>query len=199
MAYIHEVTPVLIHGANSTSKSFNYMREVMSLKDPLILEYSSDVKFSTNLEEMRRKCKTKKNLFFIGHSLGGIYAAHLSQMCHTVGAVTISTPYGGSILADITRFFHPTNPLLHDIATCSPNVSIMQQFNFHPEWTQVVTTRGHAISKLAANDGVVTQYSMMALGDKMKYHMLPYNHFEIKMAPELITLIREKIACVQLK
>ena len=43
----------------------------------------------------------------IGHSLGGLYALHLTKHVNVAGAVSISTPFAGSWTADWAIFFVP--------------------------------------------------------------------------------------------
>lgn len=191
----HKVTPVLIHGANSTSSSFKYIIEKLDLDNLIVMDYKSDRGFQNNLTSMIQICKPKKNLFFIGHSLGGVYSAHLSQKTQSVGGISIATPYGGSSVANCLRWALPSVQLFHDIRTTSQYITCMKQFKFHKNWTQVVTTSGNTIMLRQPNDGVVSRRSMTALGDKLNYKYLPYNHFEVKMSDELVSLIKEKMSC----
>jgi len=88
---------IYIHGATATAQSFNYIRN--SVKGPdLLLEYDSENGFQNNLAAMSKSIAEYPDqaLFFIGHSLGGIYALSLAEIFsqRTSGGVTISTPYG---------------------------------------------------------------------------------------------------------
>ena len=59
--------------------------------------------------------KVKGPYFMIGHSLGGLYALHLTKHVDVAGAVSISTPFAGSWTADWARFFVPTYQLFRDV------------------------------------------------------------------------------------
>ena len=84
---------VYIHGANATSESFNYLREHIGGVD-MILNYNSADGFKQNLALMQAQLADVDQIFFIAHSLGGIYALHLSNLIpeQVAGAVTLSTP-----------------------------------------------------------------------------------------------------------
>jgi len=69
---------VYIHGASATGESFNYIREHI-IGDDLVLNYNSANGFDHNLKVMLEELKDINQIFFIAHSLGGIYALHLSK------------------------------------------------------------------------------------------------------------------------
>ena len=69
---------IYIHGANATSESFNYIRKHIGGND-FIINYDSRNGFQANLEDMADQIKDFKEIFFICHSLGGIYALHLAN------------------------------------------------------------------------------------------------------------------------
>ena len=69
---------VYIHGASATSESFNYIRKQIKGKT-LLINYDSRNGFEKNLEIMKELLSAQKDMFFICHSLGGIYALHLAQ------------------------------------------------------------------------------------------------------------------------
>ena len=68
---------VYIHGANATSESFNHIRT--RLGKGLDLNYDSRDGFEHNLAAMQQSLAGVEQCFFIAHSLGGIYALHLSH------------------------------------------------------------------------------------------------------------------------
>lgn len=186
---------VYIHGANATSDSFNYIREHIPRKNCINIEYSSRNGFSNNLEEMVEQLKRQKNIFFIAHSLGGIYALHLSHRLpvNVLGAVTISTPYGGSEVADYAKFFFPFNRLIRDVSPHSPPMLKTSELKpMHP-WTQIVTTKGTCPWIQAQNDGVVTVKSQSCCSE-MELVELEMNHYEVVMSPKTVEIIKEKLS-----
>ena len=57
--------------------SFNYIRKQIKGKE-LLINYDSRNGFEKNLEIMKELLSAQKDMFFICHSLGGIYALHLA-------------------------------------------------------------------------------------------------------------------------
>ena len=108
----NKVCVVWIHGANQTGLSFQYLRSLTNFPNEIILEYDSSNKFYDNLEILAENLKNKSQTYFIvGHSLGGLYAIHLTKYIDLVGAVTISTPFAGSWTADWAKCFVPSYQL----------------------------------------------------------------------------------------
>ena len=188
---------VYIHGASATSESFNYIREHISGND-LAINYDSRNGFEKNLENMVVQLSNVKEIFFVGHSLGGIYALHLAHHMpqQVLGAVTLSTPYGGAEVADYAKFFLPFSRLMKDIG---PNSWVMKQANKikiqHP-WTNIVTVQGQSPFMLEPNDGVVTISSQRHHAD-MELIEIDYNHYEVVLSEQVVGLIKERMNYIQ--
>jgi len=186
---------VYIHGASATSASFNYIRE--HIADHCVpINYSSQNGFENNLKEMQQVVsKIKGPVFFIAHSLGGVYALHLTQTIfkRVAGAVTLSTPYGGSREAEIAKIFLPSNQLMKDIGPTSPAMRQLVNFPVPRNWTNIVTTQGASPFISKRNDGVVTWDSMTALSDRMDLIELDLNHYEVVLSPKTVNIIKSKI------
>ncbi len=188
---------VYIHGANATSDSFNYIREHINRKNFINIEYSSRDGFSNNLEAMAERLKSIKNIFFIAHSLGGVYALNLAHKLplNVYGAVTISTPYGGSEVAEYAKFFFPFNRLMRDVGPHSPPMQKTSELKpIHP-WTQIVTTKGTCPWIHTQNDGVVTVKSQICV-ENMEKIELEMNHYEVMMSPKVVEIIKERITAL---
>lgn len=188
---------VYIHGANATDASFNYIREHVSSEDCAI-NYSSDNGFERNLEVMVNQLSTIRNMFFVGHSLGGIYALHLANALpkQVLGAVTLSTPYGGSEIADYVKYFLPFNRLLRDIGSNSWPIRQASKFTIQHSWTNLVTIRGNSPWFSKPNDGVVSVESQSHLRD-IELIDVNCNHYEILLNRSAVNLIKQKLASVQ--
>lgn len=189
------MTIVYIHGATASGASFNYLREHMPNRQDLLLEYDSEQGFFKNLEHMYDKLtKIKGKLFFIGHSLGGIYCLSLANYfpAKVLGGVTISTPYGGSEIASFAKYFAPFSVLLKEITPYSKPITHAKQIAIPNNWTNIITTKGNSPWIPGDNDGVVTV-------DSQRYHKtmnlidLNTNHYEVLMHPDTIKIIQEKI------
>ena len=157
---------VYIHGASATSESFARIREHIHKPD-MAIDYDSSKGFCNNLKRMKEMLDDEEKLFFVGHSLGGIYALHLADHFYskTLGGITLSTPYGGSKEADFARYFLPFNRLMKDVGTMSTPMKEARYLPAPPNWTQVVTTAGQSPWIQEANDGVVTLKSMRSRED----------------------------------
>ena len=185
---------VYIHGANATSDSFNYIREHIGGND-LVINYDSRNGFEKNLADMRYQLEKYSKIFFICHSLGGIYALHLANAMpdQVLGAVTLSTPYGGAEVADVAKYFLPYSRLLKDIG---PNSWAMRQANRidvqHP-WCNIVTVKGDSPWVLGHNDGVVTISSQKHHAKDMDLIEVEYNHYEVVLNDQVLGIIQERL------
>lgn len=185
---------VYIHGASATSESFNYIRKHIPEQE-LLINYDSRNGFEKNLENMKELLSAQKDMFFICHSLGGIYALHLADAFpeQTLGAVTLSTPYGGAEVADVAKYFLPYSRLLKDIGPTSWAMKHARNINIDCAWTNIVTTQGSAPWIPAPNDGVVTISSQRKREDIMELIELDCNHYEVVLNDRVIEIIKEKL------
>lgn len=191
------MTIVYIHGASATSESFSYIRQYVrehtELPD-IALEYNSQEGFNHNIKEMYGKLDEAEKLFFVSHSLGGIYALHLANHYkdRTVGGVSLSTPYGGCMQADFAKYFLPFSRLMKDIGTMSAPMMDAKRLPKPPYWTNIVSTRGDSPWIHERNDGVVTLESMR-YRDDFELIEIDVNHYEVVLNNKVIEIILEKI------
>ena len=135
-----------------------------------------------------------KDIFFIAHSLGGIYALHLANYFpeQVLGAVTLSTPYGGAEVADYAKYFLPFSRLMRDIGPSSWAFEQADKIKIQYPWTNIVTVKGQSPFLLAHNDGVVTVDSQRHHAD-MELVEVDYNHYEVVLAEPVVKIIKERI------
>lgn len=188
---------VYIHGASATAESFTHIRQYVrdKFEEPdIMLEYKSDDGFEHNFEQMKAQLNEADRLFFISHSLGGIYSLYLANHYRDItrGAVTLSTPYGGSEQADFARYFLPFNRLMKDVSTMSQTMRNLRNIPAPPNWTQIVTTVGQSPWITEPNDGVVTLKSMRSRQD-LELVEMPLNHYEVVLSDRVVKLIIDKI------
>jgi len=186
---------VYIHGANATSTSFNYIRTHIP-EQSIVLNYSSVNGFVNNVEEMLLAVKKIQGpVFFVAHSLGGVYALQLSQFIQNkvAGAVTLSTPYGGSREADMVRMFLPNSQLLKDISPSGSIMSAVPNMRVPANWSNIITTQGSSPFINSANDGVVTSDSMKHLKYRMELIELDLDHYEVLQSLKVINIIKSRI------
>lgn len=185
---------IYIHGANASSISFNYIRSQLAYDDYTI-DYNSQHGFANNLARIITELNHFNDMFLIGHSLGGIYALHIANILpkQVVGAVTLSTPYGGSEVADFVKYLVPCSRLFRDIGPNSdPIMSAKKLPLIHP-WCNVVTTAGNSVWIPLKNDGVVTIASMRARPE-MTTVEIETNHYEVVLATGTINIIRDRLS-----
>lgn len=189
---------VYIHGASATEESFNYIREHLDVPG-IPFNYESSNGFLNNLEIFKEKLNQLTDVFFVAHSLGGIYSLHLANAFpnKVLGAVTISTPYGGSKEADYARYFLPFSRLMKDIGPNSDPMKIASKIKVQHPWTNIVTTRGNSPFILEPNDGVVTIKSMRHHGYDMELIDVNYNHYEVVMSPLTVEIIKSKMEALK--
>jgi pimeloyl-ACP methyl ester carboxylesterase len=184
---------VYIHGANATGSSFNYLRDHLKYDD-LVIEYDSNNGFMNNVNLISDRLKDIDEMFFICHSLGGIYALHLSEIFadKILGAVTLSTPYNGAECAEYAKHFWPNHRLFRDIGPSSEPIKRSKEISIPHPWTNVVSTSGSNPLIIYPNDGVVTINSMKCRND-MTLIEIPVNHYEVVLSPLSLEIIQGEL------
>lgn len=187
------MTLVYIHGASATSESFNYIRKHIG-GDDIVINYDSRNGFENNFKSMKEQLSKIDKVFYIGHSLGGIYALHLANSLpkRTLGAVTLSTPYGGAEVADYAKYFLPFSRLMRDIGPSSWAMKEAKRIKIQHPWTNVVTMKGQSPFIVEPNDGVVTIASQKK-HDDMELIEIDYNHYEVVLSDKVIDIIKSRI------
>ena len=191
---------VYIHGATATHESFNYIRDHLG-QDGISINYDSKDGFRHNLDIMLEELIAVDKMFFICHSLGGIYALHIANSMpkQVLGAVTLSTPYGGAEMADFARFFLPYSRLLRDIGPMSWAMLVAKQIKVQHPWTNIVTTHGNAQWLPQPNDGICTIASQKYREADMEIIEVPYNHYEVVLNDQVIKIINDRISRIRSK
>lgn len=185
---------VYIHGASATAESFNYIRDHIKEKD-IAIEYDSANGFENNLKEMELVIQKYKDVIFICHSLGGIYALHLSNSFpeRIRGAITLSTPYGGAEVADYAKYFLPFSRLMRDIGPGSWPMKTANHIKLQHPWLNVVSTSGKSPWMNVPNDGVVTISSMKKRSADMDIIEIDVNHYEIVISNKVVDIIKNRL------
>jgi pimeloyl-ACP methyl ester carboxylesterase len=183
---------VYIHGASATSESFTYIRS--KLGKGIIVNYDSRNGFENNLADIREQLRDVQNIAFVAHSLGGIYSLHLANAMpdQVLGAVTLSTPYGGAKVAEFAQFFLPFSRLMRDIGPSSWAMKQADRIKIQHPWTNIVTVQGHSPFMLDANDGVVTIASQKFHAN-MELVEVDLNHYEVVLSEQVVALIKERV------
>ena len=183
-----DINVIWIHGANQTSLSFQYLRQQTNFRKEIFVNYSSMNKFSDNLEMITEEVQGRGPHFVIGHSLGGLYALHLTQYIRVLGGVSISTPFAGSSTADWAKYIVPSYPLFRDIGRKADPVRQAQEIKLDVPWTQIVSTAGQVPYHGGPNDGVVTFESMRSRND-MEQIEVNHTHYETMCSDSVAEVI----------
>lgn len=186
---------VFIHGANASSRSFNYVKEHCGITDFTDLSYNSADGFKHNLAGMREDLNGKNDFYIVSHSLGGIYSLYLQKEFDVQGVISISTPFKGSRTADWAKMFVPAYKLFYDVGPRSAPIVDSLKIKIKCPWLQVVSTTGNVPWHFGENDGVVTLKSMTARQD-MEHEFVSYNHYEVLIAKEVAELIKNKLTAL---
>jgi len=173
-------------------KCFSHIRKHLGHSKEVFLEYKSNDGFASNYAAMLERLKNEDEMFFIAHSIGGIYALHLANALEkkVIGAVTLSTPYGGSTEAGFMQLFSAFHPILRDVHPYSRPISDGNNLPILHPWTAVVTTAGHYPFTIEPNDGVVTLKSMRRRTD-LKVIELPLNHYQVLRSEKTVEIISD--------
>jgi len=158
------------------------------------INYDSRNGFENNLNEMQAQLEGVNDIAFIAHSLGGVYAIHLANAIPTqvLGAVTLSTPYGGAEVAEMVKYFLPFSRLMRDIGPSSWAMKQADRIKIQHPWTNIVTVKGQSPFMHEPNDGVVTIASQRHHED-MELIEVDYNHYEVVLAESVVKIIKERV------
>ncbi|MEO6351795.1 MAG: alpha/beta hydrolase [Oxalobacteraceae bacterium] len=183
---------IYIHGHGASSDSFNFIRSEVVGHEEMSLEYDSKNGFADNLAVMAEQLKDETDIFFVAHSLGGLYALHLADKLggQVVGAVTMATPYGGSESALALNLISPQQ-IYKDIHPIASPITQGRRIDLHSlqNWTAIVTTKGHSKFMTTANDGVVTVDSMRCRRG-VKFIEVESNHHEVIQSHHSVDIIK---------
>lgn len=190
-------TIIYLHGANSTSTSFNFIRYRMrenKVVDSVAYapEYNPSMSMDQLIPELYGRMNPfhqKDPIFLVGHSLGGVIATLLTywnedvgpEKLNILGVVSIASPFGGSKAANFLKWMYPSYGLFDNVATNSPWIKLMSQKGAIVPTRTIITTAGNSPLIREDNDGVVSVKSQMALKNSEQV-LLEHNHFEVLLS-----------------
>lgn len=182
---------ILIHGANASPMSFNYIKARLPTAEYHVVDYSTVDGFYPNLEKMVDQLKGDNKYYVLSHSMGGIYAMHLTQYINIQRSISVSTPFEGLGIADWAKYMMPNYQLFKDVSLRAMPITQLKDIKIKMPWTQVVTTRGSVPWVKDPNDGVVTIASMSTRKD-IDYVYIKESHNEIMMSDELVEIVKKQ-------
>lgn len=191
-----------IHGANASPASFNYIKDHLKKDEHfqswsfIDITYNCQEKLPNIVNALTSSLPRDKEIFLVGHSLGGVLAtavaqriSHFNLQPKIAGVITMASPFGGSESADYLKWIYPAYYLFKSISTQSKMILDLKALGAMAPTLSLVTTSGNNPLISAANDGVVTVNSQRALS-RAKYIEVPFNHFEVLVSAETINYLR---------
>ena len=191
---------VLIHGAWSTSNTFNCLiNAIESTENLTIIKINYDCQ-KHSLSEIISRIKKELTSFkqptiVVGHSLGGIIALSLEQEPSIKRIITLASPISGLQYPKIAEAFLSFRaPIIKDITYDSKFMMNLRKKKFKKPIDILVSTSGYNPMILEKNDGVVTvssqTYWIPSTG-KIKY--VSANHHEILQTKEFIETVKKHL------
>lgn len=191
-----------IHGANCTQLSFNRIIDKLPKHDIRFINYDSRWSIEEICHYIWKKLPENKEIYLIGHSLGGIISILLSHNAQFLEAnkqinikkiITISSPLGGSLHANILHWVYPEFKILKGISTKSKFIEQLLYIGVLVPTMSIVSVGGHLPTLFKEkNDGIVSISSQMALSGH-NYVKVNANHFEVLQSDETISHIKNFI------
>jgi pimeloyl-ACP methyl ester carboxylesterase len=174
---------VLIHGLNSSSRSFAWLGPRLP-GDVVAVDYRSHQPLAKSVAQVRRQLPAGP-LVLVGHSLGGVIALTLARelgpdRVHAVA--TVSSPVAGSRAASALSWMPGAPAVLSDISPSAPAIRALRAGAPCPVLS-VVSTSGGLPTTPEPNDSVVTVASQAACPGARLVRVRA-NHFEVLMADE---------------
>jgi|SRR5271170_1630523 len=183
---------IFIHGAGSSSTSFNYIKHGIGDENCYLdYTYNNDIPLLNIIEEFRQEIdKLDSPPIIIGHSLGGVIAASLAKITKVTKVITLATPFGGSFVASVFSWVIPSQ-LMIDLSQNSP---ILRKLRNDPPTIPILSfvTDSNNIIFGKSTDGVVTVESQLWL-DGPEYRTVNLNHFEVLLSMDITKQIKEAI------
>lgn len=181
---------ILIHGANTSTVCWNWVGSQIGKHTCVEWDILNDTEYNLKNIEQRLVSKT----LLVGHSMGGLYAWHLAQRNpkKVIGAISVATPWGGVVQADILNFFGHPMSWAQMVSRHSKWTTPCRQQEPPVPWTNVVCTRGFDFFGIGANDGVVSVKSQNQLALPHESINLWYSHNEVLQSQELVDIISQR-------
>jgi pimeloyl-ACP methyl ester carboxylesterase len=185
---------VWIHGLNCTSKIFTYLQSTLPRHKATLIDYDSHRAVEESVDHVATQLMGIKGRFtLVCHSLGGIIGKLIAQRHEASidNIVTISTPFGGSDMANKLKWFFPSMHVFRDLSASS-NILAEAKMALAVPHTAFVSTTGHFPVISSPNDGVVTIDSQRDV-EAQRFIDVSANHFEVLQDGSTVTHLKKII------
>lgn len=182
---------IYLHGAHSTNLSFAYFKTKLPNHNYINFAYNTNDSIIKTVANFKILVDSQvEPINIISHSLGGLIAVMGANNCPKIEKiVTMGSPFGGSNVASLLRWFMPII-LFQEIHTGS---SIIKNLKCPQACIKsFVTQDGSNPFIREPNDGIVTVRSQKALVGP-EYIDMNLNHFEILLCDNVIGIIKDFI------
>jgi pimeloyl-ACP methyl ester carboxylesterase len=179
-----------IHGAWSSSTSFNYLRSKTKAKDWYCIDYDHRVNSWEDILAFSIG-HVREPFIAVGHSLGGLAALHQTQDTLCRGIMTIASPLAGLDL-NIVQQYLSRSTLMGKIASTGSVIREIHELTYHVPVVHLIATRGYNPFIYEPSDGVLpikvqTGWTCGSIQE------IPTNHYEILQSDATVAAVKQLI------
>lgn len=191
---------IVVHGAWSTSQSFNHI--INFIRDTTVHRFEYDCQRNTAEQIVSQLnllldqlSENNKTAIIIGHSFGGMIALACSTHSAVSRVITVGSPSSGMIIGPIAQWLLTTKaPILSNVFYNKGLARKLRLINYRKPVDVVVTTSGFNPLLCQPNDGVVTVESQDNwLPDTAILTYIDSSHYEVLQSNQLIQLIIQRV------
>ena len=181
-----------IHGAWSSSISFNYIKSKTKAKDWYCVDYDHRVNAYEDILAMSIGVM-REPYVAIGHSLGGMIALHMSQDTLCKGIITLASPLAGLDL-NLIQLYMSRASLISKISNSSRHVREIHDLNYdHLPVLHLIANKGFNPFIYESNDGVLPLkvQTGWTCGEVAE---ISANHYEILQSDATVSAVKNFIS-----
>ena len=177
-----------IHGAWSSSTSFNYLKHKTKSKDWHCVDYDHRLHSYEDILTMSIGVM-REPYIAIGHSLGGLIALHQSQDVLCKGIITLASPLAGLDL-NLIQLYMSRASLISKIANSSRQIREIHELPYeHLPVLHLIANKGFNPFIYEDNDGVlpIKVQTGWSCGDVAE---ISANHYEILQSDATVSAVQ---------
>jgi predicted alpha/beta hydrolase family esterase len=194
---MNEMKILAIHGAWSSSTSFNYLKYKTKSKIWYCVDFDHRVDDWNSILQKTIE-SVREPYIALGHSLGGMIALHMSQDPNCRGIMTLASPLAGLDL-NLIQLYLNRSSLISAIAKNSKQINEIQSLNYsHIPVHHLIANKGYNPFICEDNDGVlpIKVQTGWSCGEVSE---IPANHYEILQSDATVSALTNFIkSCFRL-